>query len=55
MSSKATFLKPFCKTKFAQFAVSFRGPHMWNVLIPTTLQDVSFSIFESEVKQICLH
>ena len=40
-SSQTTFYKPFCKTTtFAQFAISFRGPHMWNVLIPTTLQDV---------------
>ena len=53
-SSQTTFYKPFCKTTFAQFAISFRGPHMWNVLIPTTPQDASFSIFKSKVKQICL-
>jgi len=54
-SSKTTFFKPFYKTKFAQFAISFRGPHMWNVLIPNTLQkEESFSIFKSKVKQICL-
>ena len=40
-SSNVSFYKPLFKTKCAQYAISYQGPHLWNTLIPKTLQNAS--------------
>ena len=54
-ASNKNFYKPFCKTKCAQFAISFRGPQLWNSVVPTELQEIPFTTFKHKIKKICLH
>ena len=53
-SSNTTFCKPFCKTKCAQFAISFCGPLLWNSLVSRELQEIPFESFKSKTKKSCL-
>ena len=52
--SKTTFYKPFVKTKLAQYAISYRGPHLWNSLVPISLQNISFNTFKIKIKEFCI-
>ena len=31
--SSHKFYKPFCNTKLAQYAITYRGPYLWNSII----------------------
>ena len=53
-SSNVNFYKPLFKTKCAQYAISYRGPHLWNTLVPKTLQNASFNTFKQKIKTMCL-
>ena len=53
-SSKVNFYKPLFKTTFAQYAISYRGPHLRNTLVPKTLQNASFNTFKQKIKTMCL-
>ena len=53
-TSKTTFYKPFVKTKLAQYAISYRGPHLWNSLVPISLQNISFNTFKIKIKEFCI-
>ena len=50
-SSNVNFYKPLIKTKCAQYAISYRGPRLWNTLVPNTLQNTSFNTFKQKLKQ----
>ena len=50
-STKIQFLKPFFRITSTQFSISYRGPHLWNTLIPPCLHNVSFNRFKLEVKK----
>ena len=52
---KKTFLKPMFRTKLGQKSIQFRGPELWNEIIPLELQDIPFNEFKVKLKQICLH
>ena len=52
-SCRLTFSKPLYKTKSTQYNISFRGPHIWNSLVPTELKNLSFPIFKSKIKTMC--
>ena len=52
--SSHKFYKPFCNTKLAQYAITYRGPYLWNSIIDKKLQNVSFEVFKNKVKHICL-
>ena len=41
-----TFSKTLYKTKTTQYNISFRGPYLWNSLIPTELKDLTFPLFK---------
>ena len=53
-SSNLLFYKPFCRTKYTQFSISYRGPHIWNSLVPNKLQEVSYENYKQKTKQMCL-
>ena len=44
-----TFSKNLYKTKTTQYNISFRGPYLWNSLIPTELKDLTFPLFQSKI------
>ena len=48
-----TFSKTLYKTKTTH-NISFRGPYLWNSLIPTELKDLTFPLFQSKIKTLCL-
>ena len=50
---RLTFSKPLYKTKSTQYNISFRGPHLWNSLVPTELKNLSYPIFKSKIKTLC--
>ena len=47
-NANKTFYKPLFKTKLGQKSIDFRGPELWNKIIPTELQDISFNEFKSK-------
>ena len=53
-ATNTTFSKPFSKTKRGQYNITFRGPQLWNALVPKILHDMSFDIFKLKIKEICL-
>ena len=53
-SSSINFYKPLCKTKCAQYAISYRGPYLWNSLVPRSLQTIPFITFKQKIKTMCL-
>ena len=50
---RLTFSKPLYKIKSTQYNISFRGPHLWNSLVPTELKNLSYPIFKSKIKTLC--
>ena len=52
--SSNKFYKPFCNTKHAQYAITYRGPYLWNSIIDKKLQNNSLEVFKNTVKHICL-
>ena len=51
------FLKPSTKTKLYQFAVPYRGPHLWNSIISKELSitsSLTIETFKSKLKQYIL-
>ena len=53
-SSSINFYEPLFKTRCEQYAISYRGPHLWNTLVPKTLQKVSFDTFKQKIKTMFL-
>ena len=53
-ATNTTFSKPFSKTKRGQYNITFRGPQLWNALVPKILHDMSLDIFKLKIKEICL-
>ena len=51
-NANTTFYKPFFKTKCSQFSITFRGPHLWNYLVPNQMKSLPYSVFQSKTKQI---
>ena len=49
-STNTKFHKPLIKTKYNQYSIVYRGPHLWNSLISDTLIDLSFSSFKNKRK-----
>ena len=50
-------VEPFNKTKFSEFAISSRGPHLWNKLIASNdnlYNHHSFTIFKNKVRTLLL-
>ena len=49
--------EPFCKIKFSQFSINYRGPHLWNKLI-IERNDISyyksFPLFKFKLKEYLL-
>ena len=50
-ASKTTFYKPFVKTKLTKYAIPYRGPHLWNLSVPTSLRNISFDTFKVKIKK----
>ena len=44
----------FCRTKYTQFSISYRGPHICNSVVPNKLQEVSYENYKQKTKQMCL-
>ena len=53
-TTNTRFYKPLVKTKYNQYSISYRGPQLWNSLIPDTLFDLPFSTFKEKVKKMLL-
>ena len=51
-NANTTFYKPFFKTKCSQFSITFRGPHLWNYLVPNQMKSLPYSVFQSKTKRI---
>ena len=45
----------FFKTRCNQCSITFRGPHIWNFLIPRHLQDLPFHTFKNKLNQLILN
>jgi hypothetical protein len=49
--------EPMCKTKFSQFGIFYRGPHLWNKIIIEG-NDISkyrhYPLFQSKLKKVLL-
>ena len=43
---RLTFSKPLYKTKSTQYNISFRGPHLWNSLVPNGIKKLVISNFQ---------
>ena len=52
-SSNLNFYKPLYKTKNAQYAISYGGPHLWNTIVPKPLQNTPFNTFKHKIKAMC--
>jgi hypothetical protein len=55
--SSSLYYKPFCKTKFAQFLLSYQAPCIWNeyfVKYKNLIDVSSFHQFKTNAKQIIL-
>ena len=51
--STGIIVEPFNKTKFSEFTISSRGPHLWNKLIASNgnlYNHDSFSTFKNKVR-----
>ena len=46
-SMNTKFHKPLIKTKYNQYSIVYRGPHLWNSLISDTSIDLPFSYFKN--------
>ena len=33
LKRSCTLLEPFCKSKFSQVYINYRGPHLWNTIV----------------------
>ena len=51
-STNTKFHKPLIKTKYNQYSIVYRGPHLWNSLISDTLIDLPFSSFKNKIKEM---
>ena len=54
-SANSTFYKPFFRSRCNQFSILFRGPHLWNSLVPPELQDLPYNSFKNKIKIIMLN
>ena len=54
-STNTKFHKPLIKTKYNQYSIVYRGPHLWNSLISDTLIDLPFSSFKTKIKEMLFH
>ena len=39
-----TLLEPFCKNKFSQLCINYRGAHLWNTIVLSQNTDLEQSI-----------
>ena len=39
-----TLFEPFCKSKFSQLCINYRGPHLWNTIVLSQNTDLEQSI-----------
>ena len=51
-SANKTFYKPLFRTKYNQFSMTYRGPHLWNSLVADVLVDEPFSTFKNKIKKM---
>ena len=54
-SCQNNFCKPLCKSKTAQHIITFRGPQLWNNLVPSEYKKSSFQFFKSKIKNLCFN
>ena len=54
-SANYTFYKPLFRSRFNQFSIMFRGPHLWNSLVPPQLQDLPYNSFKNKIKVMMLN
>ena len=52
LKRSCTFLEPFCKSKFSQLCINYRGPHLWNTVVQNTdlEQSTILKVFEEKLK-----
>ena len=54
LKRSCTLLEPFCKRKFSQPCINYRGPHLWNTTVlsqNTDLeQSITLKIFKEKLK-----
>ena len=51
LKRSCTLFEPFCKSKFGQLCINYRGPHLWNTIIHsqnTDLEQSTILIFFKE-------
>jgi len=56
--SSGNFYKPFYKTNIARFALSYRGPHIWNTFAsnnPHIVQAETYQRYKTLVKDMLLN
>ena len=44
LKRSCTLLEPFCKSKFSQLCINYRGPHLWNTIVLSQNTDLEQSI-----------
>ena len=54
LKRSCTLLAPFCKSKFSQLCINYRGPHLWNTIVLSQNTDLEQSttlkIFKEKLK-----
>ena len=33
LKRRCALIEPFCKSKFSQLCINYRGPHLWNTIV----------------------
>ena len=54
-STQNSFYKPFFINRSNQFSIAFRGPSLWNSLIPENIQDLPFYSFKNKLKELTIN
>ena len=59
LRKEGLLFEPKCKTKFSQFGISYRAPHLWNALVANVKEDLSkienFTLFQYKLKEYVLN
>ena len=51
LKRSCTLLEPFCKSKFSQLCINYRGPHLWNTIALSQNTDLEQSIILNFLKK----
>ena len=56
LKRSCTLLEPFCKSKFSQLCINYRGPHIWNTIVISQntdlVQSTTLKVFKENLRLI---